>query len=203
MRESITALRASLPPAADAPPETLPQQEALATALHDFDIGSFVGLSAPFLLPECQLAEWANAKRNRPFPQGLLRRPVFQDFDDMWFGGDASRRHRASIRIKALSGRSVNLCFEEAEEARVWKAKRREAAPLRPGESIWSRIYVWQLAYILQDREGCPPDIMQFMFDDAGTYRPLHPLLSLEACGVFGAAVTLHVRPETRERSGF
>jgi hypothetical protein len=50
VRESITALRASLPPAADAPPETLPEREALVTALHDFDIGSSVGLSAPFLL---------------------------------------------------------------------------------------------------------------------------------------------------------
>jgi hypothetical protein len=192
VRESITALRASLPPAADAPPEKLPQQEALATALHDFDIGSFVGLSAPVLLPECQPAEWANARRNRPFPQGLLDPTVWP------FG-----RHRASIRIKTLTGKSVNLCFEEAEEARVWKKKRREAAPLRPGESIWSRIYVWQLANILHDREGHPPDVMQFMFDDAGTYRPLHPLLSLEACGVFGAAVTLHVRPEPRERPGF
>jgi hypothetical protein len=178
VRESITALRASLPPAADAPPETLPQREALATALHDFDIGSFVGLSAPFLLPECQPSEWANARRNGPFSEGLLR-------------GDASCGHRASICIKTLTGRSVNLRFEESE-----------AAPLRPGESIWSRIYVWQLAHLLHDYEGHPPDVMQFMFDDTGTWRTLNPLLSLEACGVFGAAVTLHVTRETREWPG-
>jgi hypothetical protein len=177
--EAITALRASLPPAADAPRETRPEREALATALHDFDIGSFVGLSAPFLLPECQPAAWANARCNRPFPEGLLR-------------GDASCRHRASIKIKTVTDKTVTLRFEESG-----------VAPLRPGESIWSRIYVWEIAHLLHDREGHPPDVMQFIFDDAGTWRTLHPLLSLEACGVFGAAVTLHVTQETREWPGW
>jgi hypothetical protein len=179
VRESITALRASLPPAADALPETLPQREALATALHDFDIGSSVGLPAPFLLPECQPAEWANARRNRPFPEGLLR-------------GDASCRHRASIKIKTVTDKTVTLRFEESG-----------VAPLRPGESIWSRIYVWEIAHLLHDTEGTPPDKVQFMFDDAGTYRTLHPLLSLEACGVVGNAGKLHMTLAHRERPRF
>ena len=182
VREAITALRASLPPAADAPRETRPEREALATALHDFDIGSFVGLSAPFLLPECQPAAWANARCNRPFPEGLLR-------------GDASCRHRATIHIITIY-KSWTLRFEESE-----------AAPLRPGESIWSRIYVWELAHLLHEAEGTrhvwhDHDSL-FMADDAGTWRTLHPLLSLEACGVFGAAVTLHLTRETREWPGW
>ena len=168
VRESITALRASLPPAADAPPETLPEREALVTALDDFDIGSSVGLSAPFLLPECQPAEWANARRNKPFPEGLR--------------GDASCRH-CTIRIKSLTGKTLRWYFEEAE-----------AAPLRPGESIWSRIYLWEIAHVFQSLEGTPPDQSQFMFDDAGTWRTLgHPFLSFEAYGVFGAEIALHM----------
>ena len=169
VRESITALRASLAPAADAPPEMLPRQEALATALHDFDIGSSVGLSAPFLLPECQPAAWANARCNRPFPEGLLR-------------GDASRRH-CTIHIKTLTEKTSRWYFEEAE-----------AAPLRPGESIWFRIYLWEIAHLFQSLEGYPPDKVQFMFDDAGTWRTLgHPFLSLEAYGIFGAELALHM----------
>ena len=181
VREAITALRASLPPAADAPRETRPQREALATALHDFDIGSFVGLSAPFLLPECQPAKWANTRCNRPFPEGLLR-------------DDASCRHRATIHIKKGGG-EFTLRFEESE-----------AAPLRLGESIWSRIYVWEIAHLLHDTEelrvSTPANEVQFFFDDAFSYRTLHPLLSLEACGVFGAEVTLYMTLKHRERPG-
>jgi hypothetical protein len=118
------------------------------------------------------------------------------------YRGDASRRH-CTVHIKPFHGNGFGLKYWR------WRFKESEAAPLRPGESIWSRIYVWELAHLLHDAEGTrhvwhDHDSL-FMADDAGTWRTLHPLLSLEACGLFGAAITLHMTlpvPDT-QRPGF
>jgi hypothetical protein len=166
--ESIRVFRATLPPAADARPETLRQREALDSALRDFDIGSFVGLDAPLLLPEteCQPAEWARARPARPFPE-VLR-------------GDTSRKY-CTIVVKTLTEKYLTWRFDEAE-----------AAPRRPGESIWAGIHVWQVKRLLHDVQGYPPCQIVLLFDDAGTWRTLnHPFLSLEAYGAFGAEILL------------
>jgi hypothetical protein len=164
-RESITVLRSSL---ADAEPEALPQREALAIMLGNFDIARFVGLSAPLLLPDCQPAEWVDARSDVPFRKDVQ--------------GDASREH-CTIRVKTLTGKLLRWRFEVAE-----------AIPLRPGESIWARIYVFELVELFLHDEGGQNHLISFMLHDAGTWRTLsHRFLSLEAYGVFGAELRLEM----------
>jgi hypothetical protein len=137
-RESITVLRSSL---ADAEPEALPQREALAIMLGNFDIARFVGLSAPLLLPDCQPAEWVDARSDVPFRKDVQ--------------GDASREH-CTIRVKTLTGKLLRWRFEVAE-----------AIPLRPGESIWARIYVFELVELFLHDEGGQNHLISLMLHDA------------------------------------
>ena len=74
----------------------------------------------------------------------------------------------------------------------TWRFEKAEVAALRPGESVWSRIHVWEVKRLLGDIEGYQPDRLVLLFDDAGTWRALnHPFLSLEAYGAFGAELLL------------
>jgi hypothetical protein len=192
-RESIRVFRAKLPPAADAGPEALPQREALDSVLRDFDIGSFVGLAPDALalvLPETileakhhrqpaewakwaehhwQPAEWASHRPAGPFPE-VLR-------------GVSSRNH-CTIVVKTLTGNLWKWHLEEAE-----------AAALRPGESIWARIHVWEVERLLLDIDAHDTSQLVVLFEFAGTVRTLsHPFLSLEAYGAHGAEILLHVK---------
>ena len=93
-----------------------------------------------------------------------------------------SREH-CTIRVKTLTGKLLRWRFEVAE-----------AIPLRPGESIWARIYVFELVELFLHDEGGQNHLISFMLHDAGTWRTLsHRFLSLEAYGVFGAELRLEM----------
>ncbi len=79
------------------------RRESVANMLRKFDVGSFVGLpSAPLQLPNCSPVEWANARRDRPFPEGL---PLHSSHQNLVFGEVAAVAVRGGGGAAAASGR--------------------------------------------------------------------------------------------------
>ena len=138
--------------------------------LRKFDVGSFVGLpSSPLQLPNCSPVEWANARRDRPFPEGFC----------------GLVRDHCTVHIKTLFG------------SRRWRFEEAEAQPLRPGESILSRIFVWELFFLVNRTEGTPLESIVLLHDEVGTFRVralsnAHFFLSLEAYGISADKLVLH-----------